>query len=379
MKICIWGNLTGALTGRTDGGGEKQMALIAIALAKAGHEVIIVDYKITEDFVTSDGIQVFCIKGWNNGIRIIRTFTHRLPLLYASLKRVNADVYYCRIRDFRHIFAFWAAKKVKAKFVLGIASDLDVMNFGKRLKYQYLAYIGRMWWFFSGILIEIVYPFLLRKSDIVLVQHEGQRDILLKKNIVSRVFPNLIDDTEFPKVSDTIPKDFIYVGALDKRKGFAEFYELVTKAPLQTFTVVGKPRDQTGQHYFEKFKSIQNVTLLGHLKTQETVNTINNSKALISTSPMEGFPNTFIEAWACGKPVLSLYVDPGNIIEREKLGFYAKGNINSLLDEINHGEPDSGLSERTKAYVINNHTLNDFRIKELSSIFENLCEPEARL
>lgn len=45
---------------------------------------------------------------------------------------------------------------------------------------------------------------------------------------------------------------------------------------------------------------------------------------------MEGFPNVFIEAWACGIPVLSLYVDPGSIIERENLGVIVRGDKESL-------------------------------------------------
>lgn len=371
MKVCIWGNLSGAFSGKTAGGGEKQMALIAIALAKAGHEVIVIDYVSNVSFITPEGIKVITIEGWNNGIKIIRTFTHRLPQLYSKLKNVNADVYYCRIRDFRHILAYWAARKVKARFIMGIASDLDVMSFWKRLKYYYLANIGRLWWFFSGILIEFVYPFLMRKSDVVLVQHEGQRNILLNKKINSRVFTNLIDKTEFPEVSQTTPKDFVYVGALDKRKGFAEFYDLVQKAPKQSFKVIGKPRDKTGQHYFDKFKTINNVTLTGRLNHKDTIEMINSSKGLISTSPMEGFPNTFIETWACGKPVLSLYVDPGNVIEKKKLGFYAKGNLNKLLENLNAVTNDEKTSERLKNYVLEYHTLNENKIKELSSIFEN--------
>ena len=46
---------------------------------------------------------------------------------------------------------------------------------------------------------------------------------------------------------------------------------------------------------------------------------------------MEGFPNIFIEAWACGVPVLSLHVDPGGVIKKEGLGEIADGNINTLV------------------------------------------------
>ena len=133
MKICFWGDIAKALTGNTVGGGELQMALLAKALARGGHEVVVIDYQVKEDFITADGIKVFKIEGWNNGIRVIRSLTHRLPKLYRSLKAQKADIYYCRIRDFRHILAFWAARKVKGKFVLGLASDLDAMNFANEI------------------------------------------------------------------------------------------------------------------------------------------------------------------------------------------------------------------------------------------------------
>jgi hypothetical protein len=137
MKICFWGGITNALTGNTDGGGELQIALLAKALAKSGHEVVVIDYKTKEDFVTQDGIKVFKIKGWNKGFRMIRYVTRRIPELYRSLKKQKADIYYCRIRDFRHILAYWAARKSNAKFILHMASDLDAMSFKERWKNYY--------------------------------------------------------------------------------------------------------------------------------------------------------------------------------------------------------------------------------------------------
>ena len=372
MKICFWGNIAGALTGNTSGGGELQIALLAKALARGGHEVVVIDLQTTEDFITGDGIKVYKIKGWNNGIRIIRTFTHRLPQLYWSLKAQKADVYYCRIRDFRHILAFWAASKVKAKFILGMASDLDAMNFVMRLKYQHLVSFGGLWSVSNGIFIEIVYPWLLRKADLVLVQHEGQKNILLKKRIKSLVFPNLFDLTEIPVVTTHSHKDFIYVGWLDKRKGFAEFFELVKKAPSHSYKVVGEPRDKTGYLYYEKLKSFENVSLLGLLSHADTIYQIANSKALISTSPMEGFPNIFIETWACGIPVLSLYVDPGAIIKKEELGEVTHGNLHKLLQAMENCRNTNEFAKRAKAYVEHNHALNANKIKEISCLFSEL-------
>src|ERR1035437_13533 len=355
MKICLWGNIASALSGNTDGGGELQLALLAKALARGGHEVVIIDCNTTKDFITADGIKVFKIKGWNNGIRIIRTFTHRLPQLYWSLKAQKADVYYCRIRDFRHILAFWAARKVKAKFVLGLASDLDAMNFATRFKYQHLVSPSGLWAFFSGFLIEIVYPWLLQNADLVLVQHEGQKNILLKKRIKSLVFPNLFDLTETPIIPDHSHKDFIYVGDLNKRKGFAEFFEIVKKAPLHSYKVVGQPQDKTGYLYYKKLKSCENVSLLGRLNHSDTMYQIANSKALISTSPMEGFPNVFLEAWAAGVPVISLKVNPGNVIDKYNLGICCSGDLNKMKKSIEFYGPSNIDKEKLISYVSEFH------------------------
>ena len=299
MKVCFWGNIGKALTGTTSGGGELQIALLAKALARGGHEVVVLDYENTKEFQTDDGIKVYPIEGWDKGIRLIRTFTHRIPRLYSSLINQNADVYYCRISDFRHVLAWAAARKVKAKFILGLAADLEIMNFRMRWKYYYQTHLRNLWVFFDGFLIEIVYPLLLRKSDYVFVQHEGQKQLLLKKGIKSILFPNLIDLSQIPLIPNPTHDYFIYVGWLDKLKGFTEFFEIVKKSPAYSFMVIGPPRDKTGHKYYEKLKSFKNVSLKGKLNHTDTLRYIASARALISTSHMEGFPNIFIEAWAC--------------------------------------------------------------------------------
>ncbi|MGN6533348.1 MAG: glycosyltransferase family 4 protein [Ginsengibacter sp.] len=375
MKICFWGNINSALNGETHGGGELQLALLAKALANAGHEVVIIDFTVPEDLITSDGIKVYKIKGWNNGIPIIRTFTHRLPKLYNSLKDQKADVYYCRMRDFRHIFAYWAARKVKAKFVMGLASNLDVSTFFKRFKYQYVTSPKNLWNISSSILIEIIQPMLLKNADAILVQHETQRMDLLKKNIVSKVLPNLFDGCKAINSSFKASTDFIHIGRLDKRKGFIDFFKLIEKTPFYNYKIVGLPSNRATFSYYNRLKEFKNVKLLGRLKHSEVIEEIANSKALISTSPMEGFPNVFIEAWACGIPVLSLYFDPG-IIEQQKLGKVANGSMEILINEMGKMTKSEEFSKKAKQYVQNNHLLNKSKIEEIDSLFTEILDSQ---
>lgn len=375
MRICFWGKIANALLGKTYGGGELQIALLAKALTKLGHEVVVVDLDIEEGFVTSEGIKVYPVKGYNKGLKMFRTLTHRLPALYSVFLEVNADVYYCRIREYRHIIVYMAARKLKAKFVLALASNLDILSIRKRWKHFYSSNVKDLWGVFNGFMGEIVYPFLLRNADLVLVQHEGQRDILLKKSITSTLFFNLIDESGLKCINEAdSDKPFVYVGSIDKRKGFESFFEMVKKSPHHRFKVIGKVRDKTGNRLYRQLGSFKNVQLMGKLSHADTINEISRSKALISTSPMEGFPNIFIEAWGCGVPVLSLYVDPGGVIKREKLGFVAEGHIDRMIEEMDNFSNDEGFSLRARSYVHSHHALTERRMDEIRSIINRLSD-----
>lgn len=369
MKICFWGNISGALNGKTEGGGELQIAFIAKALARAGHEVVVVDYTTREEFTTTDGIKVYTIKNWHKGIRVFRTITHRIGGLYSTLKEQNADIYYCRIRDFRHIIAYLVSKKVKGKFILHMASDLDAMDFRERLKKYYSTTSASLWWLFSGIMVEIIYPWLLRHSDLVLVQHTGQMDILVLKNIKPVIFYNIIDLDSIPQITGKERKDFIYVGWFDKRKGSAELYELIRRSPSHTFKIIGPPRDKTGQVYYDRLRKFPNVRLLGKLSHFRTLQEIADSRALINTSNMEGFPNVFIEAWAYGVPVISLNVDPGNVIENNGLGVFAHGDINRMVEALDENLCNNEFQMRSSEYIRRHHALNENKMREIEKVF----------
>jgi glycosyltransferase involved in cell wall biosynthesis len=376
MKICTWGDVASALKGKTSGGGELQIALLSKALAKSGHEVVVIDFMIKQDFTTSDRIKVIKVKGYDDSLKFFRFFS-LIPSLYSSLKDQKADIYYCQIRDFRHLLALWAARKVNGIFVIQLASDLDAMGLRMRMKYDYLTRFEGLYWFLKVFLTELIFPIVVRKADMVFVQHIGQKNVLIEKGIQSIIFNNLIELDEIPKVSDPMRQDFSYVGALDKRKGFAEFYKLVEKAPFATFKVIGQPRDKVGYLYYEKLKSFKNVTLFGGLSHAETMNHIMNSKALISTSPMEGFPNIFIEAWACGIPVLSLSFDPGGVIKREGLGFVADGNLDKLVNAMCSVDNTYEFSKKVKLFVEQNFVLNNNKISEINDLFTELYKAKS--
>jgi glycosyltransferase involved in cell wall biosynthesis len=371
MKICTWGDVASALKGNTSGGGELQIALLAKVLAKSGNEVVVVDLLTENNFVTNDGVKVVPVEGYDSGVRFFRFFS-LIPKLYESLKNQKADIYYSQIREYRHLLAFKAARKVNGVFVLQLASDLDALGIGMRMKHDYLTKYEGLYWFIKVFLTELIFPGLVRKADVVLVQHVGQQEVLAKKGIKSIIFNNLIELRELPCEPNPERESFSYVGALDKRKGFDKFFKLVEKAPFATFKVIGQPRDKTGYKYFEMLKSFKNVTLYGSLSHKETLHHIYNSRALISTSPMEGFPNIFVEAWACGIPVLTLSFDPGGVIKKEGLGYVADGNSDNLVNYMKTIKNTDEFANKAKLYVENNFVLNKNKVKEIIDLYTEI-------
>ena len=95
---------------------------------------------------------------------------------------------------------------------------------------------------------------------------------------------------------------------------------------------------------------------------------IAGARALLNTSVAEGFPNAFLEAWALGTPVISLFVDPANLIRTHRLGYVCDGNMDMLLDLLQREKYDLPFDE-IKQYVLQ-HYSSENAIQTLVSILD---------
>ncbi|MBK7172708.1 MAG: glycosyltransferase family 4 protein [Bacteroidales bacterium] len=356
MKICFWGNISGALNGSTPGGGELQIALLAKALVKSGHEVVIIDPIVKKDFVSEDGIKVLAVHGWNQGLKGFRMIFNRIPGLYRALKSQKADYYYVRMRSYLHLIPYLAASKNKAGFIIAIASDLDVMGFMSKYKYEYKSSVSLKKLLFDCIPNDLVYNFLLRKADYVLIQHKGQLTNRLQKSGKTSIFPNNIDLDYIGSRQQSIGDYYIHVGSMSVLKGVDNLFNIINMVSRDIpFLIVGGARDQRAELILEKLKEFPNVSLVGRKNHAETIDLISRSKALINTSNFEGFPNTFLESWAKGIPVISLNSNPGNVLNDYSLGLFSNGDINQMKQQIESGEINSIDRDSLMKYVRENH------------------------
>jgi glycosyltransferase involved in cell wall biosynthesis len=88
------------------------------------------------------------------------------------------------------------------------------------------------------------------------------------------------------------------------------------------FIMIGSPSfDLQWQYSLEKqIGLLQKLIYIGE-KTNDEVNQIlAESHILVNTSRYEGLPNTFIQAWMRGVPVISLNSNPDGLLKGSKMG-----------------------------------------------------------
>jgi glycosyltransferase involved in cell wall biosynthesis len=351
MKFCFLGSISGALKGKTQGGAELQIALLAKALACKGHDVVIIDPSSSESFVTPEGIRLINIPEWNKGVRGIRLFLYRIPALKKALTDQNADYYYARMRTYFHYLSYKVAKKLRRKFILAIAHDIDVLSIRRKLKYKYSNNFNLFSFISLQLPNDLVFHYLIKRADYITIQHSGQKINCSTKGKVV-LFPNIIDDSNFPVIEKPSKDYYIHVGTLTIIKGISNLYDLVNMLDKNnSIVIVGNAGDSKSKKILEKLTQNKNVVFKGGLNHKETIQLIANSKALINTSNLEGFPNIFLEAWATGVPVISLNVNPGDVFSKYELGTYCNGDLNKMKQCIESGDVANIDKKKMISYV----------------------------
>jgi glycosyltransferase involved in cell wall biosynthesis len=114
-----------------------------------------------------------------------------------------------------------------------------------------------------------------------------------------------------------------------------------------------------GERIVCALQKLPNIEQCGQIGHSEALQVIADAALLLSTSDQEGFPNTFLEAWSSGTPVVSLKIDPDRKIERLGLGIVS-GSASAAIADISAlmASPDrrEQIGSRAREHVADVHS-----------------------
>ena len=350
-----YGAISGGKQGHS-GGVERQTSMTARWLAAQGHRVNLVtwDEGQMEEISIIDGVRVIKMCRRDEGVTGMRFFHPRWTSLVRALHLSEADVYYQNCAEYvTGQVALWC-KRTGKKFIYSVANDVDCY---KRLPEM------------RTIRERVLYRYGLRKADAVIVQTIKQRELLKSEfSVDSVVLPMPCPGPTVEEFNEPSPPDserfrIAWVARITTVKRLDMLLDLANLIPEAHFDVAGTPDvdDEYSLKVIERGRSAKNVTMHGRVERERMPEIYRNASFLCCTAIYEGFPNTFLEAWSYGIPVISTF-DPDDLILRRNLGATGK-DVYSLAEGIRGLARDQmrwlEVSRNARQYYFDNHTVDE--------------------
>ena len=292
------------------GGIEVQLSLLAKGLAARGFDVSVVtcDYGQPEGLVV-DGVRLLRCHPPEGGLPVLRFFHPRLSRTVAALRRADADVYVVQGAGVHAGIVADVARAMGRRFVFMVGSDFDVQAGLPLVE----GFRDRTW-----------YRRGLARADSIVLQTERQRAML--RGHFGRDGMVLMNPVEIPprQADPAASRRVAWLATYKAMKRPDWFTRLAERHPELECVMVGVvPTPPLTDEDYRAARAVAaahpNLTVLGPLAHERVGEFLLQAGLFTHTSPIEGFPNTFLEAWAHGLPTVTTF-DPDGIIERERIG-----------------------------------------------------------
>jgi glycosyltransferase involved in cell wall biosynthesis len=346
MKICFFIGYYPQIVG----GAEYQSRLICDAL-KNENEIFYISYGHEfDDVQVIDNVKVYKLS-------LSPLTKNRYTFYYFFIKKVfdilnveKPDIVYQRVlNSFSQYIASFAYKN-NIRFILHIADEKSlIFNDFKP----------------STIVRKLFFKRLIKYNPIFICQTQNQAELLMKYNIVAnKIIPNITpligSDKKVVRKSNKI----LWVANARPFKRLEIFLDIANrfKGTDLEFHVIG--RLQYADNNALLYKIINSNVIYHGFKDNHYVNDLLES-ALISVNTSlpnsEGLPNTFIQSWMLGTPVISLDSNPNYYFKNSFLGNYCNGDINILYNGIRYY-----LDMNENTYYDFSQKCREFAISEFS-------------
>jgi glycosyltransferase involved in cell wall biosynthesis len=330
------------------GGAEMQQARLARVLAARGHDV----WMVSADFgqvegESIEGVRVARAVAPFGGLPGLRFFHPRWSGVARALDRVAPDIVYQRTAGpLTGQCALWAGAHGR-RFVFACAHDFDT-------------------WKRSPVLTNprdrFFYRLGLHRADRVLAQTTAQAEALRTHHgIAAAVVRNLVPlpaPPRDPKAADRV----VWLGTVKDEKRPGWIVDAARALPDVGFTLAGGPpplpaSDACYHELLASARTLPNLEATGFVPPADVPALLARAALFTHTSEAEGFPNTLLEAWACGVPSVSV-VDPDGAAARGGGGLVV-GDVATFVEAVRALAHDPARREamgaRARAHVAAEH------------------------
>jgi hypothetical protein len=277
--------------------------------------------------------------GTDAGIRR-RAVLFDAPALWRALQELRPNAIYQQAKQSYTAVCAHYARRAGIPFFYHVASDADLdhrwisLHLSANTPFNIAESLSGDW----GI----------RQASHVVVQTDGQRKALQVR--FGREAAALVRN--FQPVPETLtakppgPLQVLWVANFKDVKRPALFVDLAESFAQRRdlhFVMVG--RGTTLRRFaplMARIPTIANLTYLGEQPVERVYELMAAATIHVNTSSFEGFPNTFIQAWARGAVVASIAVDPDGCMEAHRIGFRT-GSFEGLRANIEELARSPGL------------------------------------
>jgi glycosyltransferase involved in cell wall biosynthesis len=283
---------------------------------------------------------------------VVRWLVHRIRECrevikwYRVFRSIGADVYVMRCASLQVSHMQRACALLRRRFVYMVAHQQDVSGDYARS---------------HGVLGKL-YEGGLKRADAIVCQHADQVPLIRSRyHRDARLIRSLCP---FPvaATSDAPRRTILWIARVESWKQPDLFLELAKRMPDQSFVMVGAASQNEPQNLprlLERGKDLPNLRFLPGIPFANTATLFEDAMIFVNTSMNEGFPNTFLQAAACGTPTVSWTVNPEGILERYEMGYCANGDWDRFERCIRLLCADAALREKigenARRYVQEQH------------------------